>query len=116
MIQYHKAKIKDGKFYSNRKLFQQRVSSLPDGEYVLMLIKLQDRTPREFQNHYFAILGEWSLDSGYSKDEIHQMVKEELFVDLFDDEISTSDLTVEQWNIVFLNLENFLILKFENKC
>jgi hypothetical protein len=114
MIQYHKASIKNGKFQSDRKLFQERVASLPDGNYFLMLIKQQDRTERDFQNHYFAILGEWSLDCGYTKEELHELIKEELFTELFDGAISTSMLTVEQWNIVFLNLENFLILKFEN--
>lgn len=79
-----------------------------------MLIKQQDRTEREFQNHYFAILGEWSLDTGWAKDELHQLVKKELFTELFDEEVSTADLDVESWNIVFLNLENFLILQFEN--
>jgi len=114
MIQYHKAKIKKGKFIADKKLFLQRVESLPDGDYFHCLIKLSNRTQREYQNHYFAILGEWSQDFGWTKSELHDLVKEELFVNLFNEEISTADLTVEQWNIVFLNLENFLIIKFEN--
>src|SRR5688572_21213691 len=114
MLQYHKAKVKDGKFISDKKLFRDRVSSLPDGNYFMVLIKQFDRTPREWQNHYFALLGEWSNDMGWSKSDLHDYVKEHLFNELFDEEISTADLTIEQWNIVFLNLENFLILRFEN--
>jgi hypothetical protein len=80
----------------------------------MFLIKRFDRTEREWQNHYFAVLGEWSFDAGYTKADLHTLVKDELFTKLFDEPLSTASLTTEQWNIVFLNLENFLILKFEN--
>lgn len=114
MKQYHKATIKDGQFISDKKAFKERIKNLPDGNYFFVLIKQFDRTTRECQNHYFAILGEWSQDMGWSKSELHDYVKEHLFTELFGEEISTANLTLEQWNIVFLNLENFLILRFEN--
>lgn len=114
MKQYHKASIKGGKFFSNKKAFRERVETLPDGNYFMVLIKQFDRTVREWQNHYFAVIGEWAQDMGWAKEELHDYVKENLFVELFDEPISAAKLTLEQWNIVFLNLENFLILKFEN--
>jgi hypothetical protein len=114
MNQYHRATIKNGQFFSDKKVFNDRIKDLPDGNYLMLLIKQFNRTVREWQNHYFAILGEWSNDMGWSKSDLHDYVKEHLFNELFGEEISTADLTEEQWNIVFLNLENFLILQFEN--
>ncbi len=114
MIQFHRATVTGGKFHSDKSRFKDRVSNLPDGDYLMMLIKQTDRTTRECQNHYFLILGQWSLDTGYTKNELHQMVKDELFKELFADVESTRDLTPEDWTILFWNLEQFLILKFEN--
>jgi len=112
---YHKAEIKNGKFVSDKQRFKDMVSSLPDGSYLMLLIKRSERTPRESQNYYFTQLGEWSLSTGWDKLSLHELIKSELFVELFDAPISSSDLDEEMWSIVFLNLENFLICKFENK-
>lgn len=113
MIQYHKAKIKEGKFFSNKSQFADRVSNLPDGEYIHMLIKVTEKTTREFQNYYFVFIGEWAKDHGWTKSDLHDYIKENLFVELFDEEMSTTSMTKEEWTIVFLNLENFLIKTFE---
>lgn len=115
MKKYFKAEIKDGKFISNKSYFRQGVSYMPDGKYVMMLLKETDKDVRECQNMYFAQLGQWSTDTGYSRNELHEMVKDELFVELFDQPISTTELTKDQWTMVFLNLQNFLLLKFENR-
>lgn len=112
---YHKAKIVKGKFISDKKRFTDSVATMIDGDYLFCLIKSSDKTPREWQNYYFVIIGEWSLDVGYTKDELHQMIKDELFPQVFETETSTTDLTVEQWQILLWNLENFLVIKFENK-
>jgi hypothetical protein len=115
MKRYHRAEIKDGKFISDKERFKQSIASMPDGKYLWCLIKTQDRSPRDWQNYYFAILGEWSLDTGYTKDELHQMVKNELFPQLYEGKASTTELDVDQWNMMMWNLENWLILKFENR-
>ena len=115
MKRYFKAKIKNGKFYSDKQKFDAGVANMPDGDYVHLLIKVSDRTPRESQNYYFVQIGEWANSVGYSKEDLHELVKDELFVELFDEPRSTSDLTKEDWMIVFLNLETFLISKFENR-
>jgi hypothetical protein len=115
MKRYFKAKIKDGKFYSNKEQFRNGVSSLPDGEYIQLLVKTSDRTLRESQNYYFVQIGEWALSTGHTKDELHDMIKKDLFVELFDSPVSTADLTEADWSLVFLNLENWLLLKFENR-
>ena len=115
MKRYHKAKIEKGKFVSNKERFKHMISTLPDGDYLFMLLKTQDRTPRDWQNYYFAIVGEWSLDTGYTKDDLHQMVKAELFPQLYESETSTTSLDSDQWQVLMWNLENWLILKFENK-
>ncbi len=113
MKRYFKAKIKEGKFISNKQYFKDSVASLPDGDYLHLLIKVSDRNQRENQNYYFAQLGEWA-DTGYSREELHEIVKNDLFVQLFDAPLSTTELTREQWSMVFFNLEVFLITKFEN--
>lgn len=108
MPYYCNAKIKDGK------LFNRSVSHMTDGDYILCLIKQHNGTTRDFQKLYFAQLGEWSYDTGWTKDMLHDLVKSELFVELFKEEISTTDLTQAQWNILISELQSFLILKFEN--
>lgn len=115
MQRYHKAKIKNGEFVSDKRKFRETISTLPDGDYLFCLIKTEDRTPRDWQNYYFAILGEWSLDTGYAKGELHQMVKDQLFPQLYDNFTSTTELDNDEWKIMMFNLENWLILKFENR-
>lgn len=115
MIRFFKGIIKAGKWISDKTRFRDVVSSLPEGNYLFMLIKQNDRTTRENQNHYFLILGQWENDTGYTRTELHDIVKNELFVELFDKPISTTKLTNDQWTLVFFNLTNFLITKFENR-
>lgn len=115
MKRYFKAEIKKGKFFSDKDKFNTGISNMPDGNYLFLLIKTSNRTLRENQNYYFTLLGEWSLSTGYSKEELHDIVKNDLFVELFDEPLSTSDLTEEDWTMVFFNLETFLLVKFENK-
>lgn len=114
-MRYQVAKIKDGIFHSDKDKFRQMVSTMDDGTYLYCLLKQSDRTLRESQNFYFVQLGDWSLSTGYSKEELHDIVKNGLFVELFGEPISTSDLSKDQWSAVFFNLENFLLIKFENK-
>lgn len=115
MKHYYKGVVKDGKFaLKDRKSFDDSLRYYQDGSYLLVLYKMTDKTTREWQQFYFAVLGEWSNDTGLTKDELHDLVKSELFPELFD-ATSTTDLTVKEWNVLFLNLENFLIIKFENK-
>lgn len=116
MKQYHKGKIKDGILVlSNKQQFRSLVKSSPDCDCLLFLLKTSNRTQREWQEYYFAVLGAWSLDVGITKAELHELVKAELFQDLFDlDVASTTDMSNDEWNILMLNLENWLILKFEN--
>lgn len=115
MKRFFKGRIKGGEFKGDTENFRRNAKTLPDGNYIYFLIKVTDKDRRECQNFYFAILGSWSLDTGFTRKELHSLVKEELFVSLFGEEISTTDLTPQQWTIVFLELENWLILKFENK-
>jgi hypothetical protein len=116
MKHYYKAFVKDGKFkLRNRTGFDASIKHYRDGDYLVALYAIREKDQREWQQFYFAVLGEWSNDTGYSKDWIHDMIKSELFPEIFETETSTTDLSNTQWNILFLNLENFLILKFENK-
>ena len=116
MINYHAANIKDGKFkLRNKEQFKGMVANLPDGPYLVILMDMNSKDVRSNQNRYFAQLGEWSNNTGWLKDELHQLVKDELFTFLFGEALSTTVLTSEQWTMVFFNLENFLIRKFENR-
>ena len=116
MKRYTSAHIKKGKLYINKKEeFNGAIKTMPDGNYIFCLIKLNDKSNRDLQNQYFAILEEFSLSYGFTKMELHDLVKSELFPQLFDEETSTTELDNKQWNILLLNLESFLILKFENR-
>lgn len=115
MKRFFKAKItQDGKFVSDKDRFKRMCANIPPGDYLMLFIKQSNRTPRESQNYYFTQLGEWSLQTGYSKTELHDIVKHGLFVELFDGPVSSSELNEDMWDLVFLNLETFLITKFEN--
>lgn len=115
MRQYHKSYVKDGIYYLNdKKQFRDLTANLPDGPYLTIVCSVLNKTQREFQEMYFAQIGSWSLDTGYTKKELHEIIKNELFKELFD-KTSTTDLNKKDWNILFLNLENWLILKFENR-
>lgn len=116
MRYYYKGTIKNGKFnLNNRKAFDSSVSHLRDGNYLVALLNLTNKSQREWQAFYFAVLGEWSNDVGLTKSELHDLVKSELFPDLFENITSTTELSNTEWNILFFNLENFLLIKFENK-
>jgi hypothetical protein len=116
MKHYYQGVVKDGRFaLRSRKGFDASIKYYKDGEYLVALYSMREKDPQEWRQFYFAVLNEWSLDTGYTKEELHEMVKDELFPELFDGETSTSQLTNTQWNILFLNLEPYLILKFENK-
>lgn len=113
---YHGAKIINGKLKLNNKdKFKGLIASQEDGPVVLVVMNMNEKDVRSCQNRYFAQLGEWSNSVGERKEFLHDLVKEELFVNLFGEALSTTELTSEQWTMVFFNLENFLIRKYENK-
>lgn len=108
---YKKVFIKDGQITLGQKKV---LAFMDDGEYLMILLKTSERTVREWQQYYFAVLDGY-VDTGYTKDEIHQMVKTELFKELWGKKIkSTTQLDCEMWNVLFFNLRNWLALKFEN--
>jgi hypothetical protein len=115
MICYHGAQIKNGKLRFFNRDSKNQINSLPEGTYLVAVMSMNDKDNRDNQNRYFAQLGEWSLSTGWTKEDLHELVKEELFVDLFDEALSTTALDCEQWTMVFFQLENFLLRKFENK-
>lgn len=115
MIQYHGAQIKKGKLRFFNREAKNIIGTLPDGVYLVAVMSMNDKDVRDNQNRYFAQLGEWSLSTGWTKEDLHDLVKDELFTDMFDGPLSTTELDAEQWTMVFFQLENFLIKKFENK-
>lgn len=114
MVKYFPASIKDGQFKSDWQNFKNAVRNFSDGNYLLLLINTGNKDQRENQSKYFAIIGEWGLQFGYTKAEVHEIVKAELFPQLFT-HTSTTDLDYNDWALLFVYLENFLILKFENR-
>lgn len=116
MITFHSAQITKGKLKLSKKdQYREMNKNLPDGPYVVIVMSMNTKDTRDCQNRYFAQLGEWSQDVGESKVFLHDMVKDELFTSLFGESLSTNDLTSEQWTMVFFNLENFLLRKYDNK-
>ena len=98
----------------DRKQFLRTIKHMSPGVYILHLFKQIEGTSRDFQKLYFAILGEWSNDTGWTKDELHRLVKDELFPQLFD-ATSTSVLTHQEWTMLVREVDDFLIIKFENR-
>lgn len=113
-MQYHLVTLQKGKIKFVNNNSRNLLSSLDDGYYIVCFLKANDSDTRGNQNRYFFILGEWSLSTGWTKEDLHELVKDELFKELFEESLSTTDLSNEQWTILFLQLENFLIKKFEN--
>lgn len=115
MIQYHGAEIKNGKLKFFNRESKNIIGTMPDGVYLVAVMSMNDKDTRANQNRYYVTLGEWALSVGWSKEDLHDLVKEELFQELFDAPLSTTELDAEQWTMVFFQLENFLMRKFENK-
>jgi hypothetical protein len=115
MIQYHGAEIKKGKLKFFNREATNIIGSMPDGVYLVAVMSMNPKDTRDNQNRYFVQLGEWSLTTGWTKEDLHDLVKEEFFTELFGEELSTTQLDQDQWTMVFFQLENFLLRKFENK-
>lgn len=114
-MKYFDAKITGGSLVmSNKKQFLRTIKHMPEGSYIVSVFRQIKGTSREMQKLYFAILGEWMNDTGWTKDALHDLVKDELFPQLFE-QTSTSDLTSKEWTILIKEVDDFLMLKFENK-
>jgi hypothetical protein len=115
MGKYFEAEIAYGTLImADKNRFLRTIRNMPEGDYIVSIFKKTKGTSREMQKLYFAILGEWMNDTGWTKDELHELVKTELFPTLFD-QTSTSDLTSKEWTILIREVEDFLIVKFENR-
>lgn len=115
MGKYFDASIVNGSLVmDDRKQFLRSIKYMDDGDYIVSIFKQIQGTSRDMQKLYFAILGEWSNDTGWTKDELHALVKDDLFPTLFD-AVSTADLNPHEWTLLIREVEDFLILKFENK-
>lgn len=115
MIQYHGVDIKKGKIKFLNSNAKHLVANMPDGIYLVAIMSMNGKDTRDNQNRYYVQLGEWALSTGWTKENLHDLVKEELFMELFDAPLSTTELDAEQWTMIFFQLENFLLRKFENK-
>ena len=115
MIQYHGAELKDSKLKFLNKDSKGIIGSMPDGIYLVAVMSMNSKSTRDNQNRYYVTLGEWALSTGWTKEDLHDLVKEELFQELFDAPLSTTELDAKQWTMVFFQLDNFLMRKFENK-
>jgi hypothetical protein len=115
MSKYFDAQIIEGSLImEDKKQFLRSIKHMDDGEYIVSIFKQIQGTSRDMQKLYFAILGEWSNDTGWKKDELHSLVKNELFPELFES-TSTASLTQHEWTLLVREVEDFLIIKFENK-
>jgi hypothetical protein len=114
-MKYFDAHISGGSLIMrDKRQFLRTIRKMPEGEYIVSIFKQIKGTSRDMQKLYFAILGEWSNDTGWTKDWLHDLVKEELFPTLFE-QTSTSDLTSVEWTLLIREVDDFLIMKFENK-
>lgn len=115
-MMFHKASVtEDHKFKSDKEQFKNIVSNLFPGDYLLCFLKLSDRNIREWQNYYRAVLGELSLHSGYTKPELHDMIKEAVLADMLEpgEEESTTVLDTTRWQMFFLNFASWAHNNFD---
>lgn len=112
---YQIVQLLKGKITFNKESFREKIANAFDGKYLMVLIRYPDKSQRDWQNYYYFVIGQWAISQGWTKSDLHDLIKLELFDSLFDGEVtSTNDLSLEQWKILFFNLENFLHRKFEN--
>jgi hypothetical protein len=92
MKQQVKIEIKKGKVIHNADKIRDLMSSADDGFYIWTLEDVQPlKTPREYQNAYFAMVDVVAQHTGNDRYTVHEGFKVAKTVQ------TTKDMTVEQW-------------------
>lgn len=109
-MRYYKPTIKNGQFFLNKEKFRKSVSTMPDGNYLMILVKMSDKDEREFQKWYRVLLKEMSLTTGHSPEEMHELAKADVLSEM--GLSSTTELDTIGWNeyierLAQWGLENF---------
>jgi glutathionylspermidine synthase len=108
-MKYFKGKILNGIFSSNKEKFKRLISRMPDGDYLMVFVKVSDKSPSEWMKYYRVILAEVSQQVGESKEELHNMLKDELDSVIHKgQELSTKSLDTEQWQMYMDKVSEFL--------
>ena len=82
---------------------------MPDGDYLMFLIKISDKSPSEWMKFYRVIISDVSQSVGESKEDLHQMLKECLDgVIKPGAEVSTKSLDTAQWQLYMDKVSEFL--------
>lgn len=76
---------------------------VPNGRYLCKLIPLNDnKSTREWQQYYFALVDLVSNHTGEYKQDIHSRFKQEYGIE------STKELDSEHWNEYILSFKNYI--------
>lgn len=111
-MKYFKAEVRDGQLVlDNKHKFRNYVKAVPEGHYLLVLIKMDnDRTEREWQKFYRVLLKEMSLDTGHSASEMHEFAKQEVLSKM--DFTSTTQLDHILWREYYERLCDWALESF----
>jgi hypothetical protein len=94
---YWNAEIIKGRLETNKPAFVKAVKNCFDGKYLIALIRTSNRDERQWQKYYRVILGEMSMELGYEKNELHEIVKADVLEEMGFS--STTELTAEDWTV-----------------
>lgn len=76
---------------------------LQDGRYLLNIIPIKDKTKKEFQENYFAVLDEICNDTGNKRYDLHNTFKKEVNIE------SIKNITIEEWPQILYKLKMWCI-------
>ena len=111
-MKYFRAEIVNGQLSMDRNEVRRSVRFMPKGQYLMILLRVDNnRTDREWQKLYRAILKEMSLDTGYGPAEMHEFAKADVLSEMELD--STTELDKDSWPEYMDRLGDWALEKFD---
>lgn len=77
---------------------------LMEGSYICVIISNKEKTVKEYQMEYFAIIDEMCMSTGNDRYTIHEMFKDYQKIS------STRDIPIEQWQLVIWKLKEYCLI------
>lgn len=90
--------IKNGKIVEDLQFLQ-------DGQYLIKVMPFKDKSRKQYQENYFALIDEYSLHSGNNRYIIHALFKKASDIE------SIKDISLKDWPQTIENLKFYLLDK-----
>jgi len=84
-------------------IIQTDLSFIQDGQYLLKIIPLHNKTLKEFYAWYFTLIEDYCINTGNSKYQIHEHFKKEQGI------TSIKEIPLEDWSAVIETLKYYLL-------